>query len=206
MFTTQQQLWLKVAAAAAIVFFLGLIGGASFLAALIWGLLVAFVLYLLLRQNSRVAGDEDSLASALTDTVEKARSKLSESVDMVGGDADDHAETTQASANGGAADHAAVPEIEDEAPQASFEHHTEASKPNLLNSPREGGADDLKKISGVGPKLEESLHDLGVYHFDQIASWTDKELAWIDQELSAFKGRAVRDNWVEQARTLAAKG
>ena len=73
-------------------------------------------------------------------------------------------------------------------------------------SPREGGADDLKRIRGVGPKLEELLHSLGFYHFDQIAAWGPSEVAWVDSNLEGFNGRATRDEWVEQARLLAAGG
>ncbi|WP_413987649.1 NADH-quinone oxidoreductase subunit NuoE [Labrys okinawensis] len=76
-------------------------------------------------------------------------------------------------------------------------------KPVFLTAAREGGPDDLKLIYGVGPKLEEVLHNMGVYHFDQIAVWNSDNLAWVDQNLGAFKGRAVRDGWVEQAKKLA---
>ncbi len=76
-------------------------------------------------------------------------------------------------------------------------------KPALLSAPRDGGADDLKKISGVGPKLEKELNNAGVFHFDQIASWTAKEVAWADENLVSFKGRITRDNWVSQAKSLA---
>jgi NADH-quinone oxidoreductase subunit E len=77
-------------------------------------------------------------------------------------------------------------------------------KPRTMKAPRKAGADDLKKIRGVGPKLEALLNDMGFYHFDQIAKWTDEEVAWVDQNLDGFKGRAGRDNWVEQAKSLAA--
>ncbi len=76
------------------------------------------------------------------------------------------------------------------------------AKPQTLSGPREGGADDLKKISGVGPKLEGVLNGLGFYHFDQIAKWTEDEVAWVDSRLT-FKGRISRDNWMEQADKLA---
>ncbi|HSM20201.1 MAG TPA: NADH-quinone oxidoreductase subunit E, partial [Hyphomicrobiales bacterium] len=69
----------------------------------------------------------------------------------------------------------------------------------------EDGPDDLKKISGIGPKLEETLHDLGVFHYDQIAEWTPENVAWFDEHLD-FKGRIERENWIEQARKLAAGG
>jgi NADH-quinone oxidoreductase subunit E len=67
-------------------------------------------------------------------------------------------------------------------------------------------ADDLKRIKGVGPKLEKLCNRLGFYHFDQIAAWTADEVAWVDQNLEGFKGRVTRDNWVEQARLLASGG
>lgn len=78
-------------------------------------------------------------------------------------------------------------------------------KPATLEAPRAGGADDLKRIKGVGPKLEDLLHGMGYYHFDQIAQWGAAEVAWVDQNLKGFKGRVSRDNWVAQAKTLAAE-
>ncbi len=82
----------------------------------------------------------------------------------------------------------------------------EAGRPAPLSAPRGGKADDLKQIKGVGPKLEQLLNSLGVYHFDQIAAWSAEEIAWLDANLKGFKGRASRDNWVEQARILAQGG
>ncbi len=79
-------------------------------------------------------------------------------------------------------------------------------KPQFLSEAREGGPDDLKQIKGVGPKLEKTLHGMGIYHFDQISTWGPSEQAWMDDNLEGFKGRASRDNWVEQAKTLAAGG
>jgi predicted flap endonuclease-1-like 5' DNA nuclease len=79
-------------------------------------------------------------------------------------------------------------------------------KPEMLTAPRDGGADNLKEIKGVGPKLETLLHEMGVYHFDQIASWSETEVAWMDQNLKGFKGRVSRDTWIAQAQVLAAGG
>ncbi|HEY9039853.1 MAG TPA: NADH:ubiquinone oxidoreductase [Roseovarius sp.] len=76
-------------------------------------------------------------------------------------------------------------------------------KPATLDAPRAGGADDLKRIKGIGPKLEAALNDMGIYHFDQIANWTEAEIDWVDCNLTGFKGRASRDEWVRQAVTLA---
>lgn len=80
------------------------------------------------------------------------------------------------------------------------------TRPTALDGPRGGKADDLKKIKGVGPKLEKLINGMGFYHFDQIASWTAAEVAWVDDNLKGFKGRVSRDNWVEQAKILAEGG
>jgi len=79
----------------------------------------------------------------------------------------------------------------------------EASKPEGLSGPRGGTADELQLIHGVGPKMEGMLHDLGYYHFDQIANWTTAEVAWVDDNLEGFKGRVTRDKWQPQAKVLA---
>ncbi|MEO9774592.1 NADH-quinone oxidoreductase subunit E [Roseibium sp.] len=74
--------------------------------------------------------------------------------------------------------------------------------PETLSQARGGKPDDLKKLKGVGPKLEGTLNELGFYHFDQIAGWGPQEVAWVDSRLK-FKGRIERDGWIEQARVLA---
>ena len=58
-------------------------------------------------------------------------------------------------------------------------------------------------IKGVGPKLERLLHSMGFYHFDQVANWTGRQIAWVDENLKGFKGRVTRDHWVAQAKRLA---
>ena len=75
--------------------------------------------------------------------------------------------------------------------------------PERLAKPR-GAADDLKLISGVGPKLEQTLNRLGFWHFDQIAQWKKADVAIVDDQLS-FKGRIDRDEWIKQAKALARK-
>ncbi|TNF22009.1 MAG: NADH-quinone oxidoreductase subunit E [Rhodobacteraceae bacterium] len=82
----------------------------------------------------------------------------------------------------------------------------QGAKPQTLDAPRDGTADDLKKIKGIGPKLEQLCNALGFYHFDQIAAWTEAEVAWVDHNLEGFKGRVTRDEWVAQARILAEGG
>lgn len=78
--------------------------------------------------------------------------------------------------------------------------------PELLTAPRGGKPDDLKLIKGVGPKLEKLLNEVGVWHFDQVASWKAKDIAIVDEKLDGFKGRVSRDAWVKQAKVLAKGG
>ena len=79
-------------------------------------------------------------------------------------------------------------------------------KPRTMKAPRKAGADDLKMIKGVGPKMEKLLNSLGFFHFDQVAKWTADEVLWVDQNLEGFKGRVSRDNWVQQAGVLTNGG
>jgi len=79
--------------------------------------------------------------------------------------------------------------------------HTE-SEPLLLSAPRGGQKDNLTRIKGIGVKIEESLNAIGIYHFDQIAEWSEKNIEWADNNLG-FPGRAKREKWVEQAKALA---
>ena len=79
---------------------------------------------------------------------------------------------------------------------------TAVDKPEGLAGPRGGTADDLKRIRGIGKQNESRLHELGIWHFDQIASWTPQQVAWVGHFL-AFPGRIEREDWVTQARSLA---
>lgn len=69
--------------------------------------------------------------------------------------------------------------------------------------PAVGDPDDLTRIKGLGPKLRTLLTSLGITRFDQIAAWTEADVAEVDRFLGAFQGRITRDNWVEQAGYLA---
>ena len=75
------------------------------------------------------------------------------------------------------------------------------ARPVALDAPRNGGPDNLKQIKGIGPKIEASLHGLGIYHLDQIAGWNKANVDWVETRL-AFKGRVRRERWVAQAEEL----
>ncbi len=98
----------------------------------------------------------------------------------------------------------AKPEAEAESAGGDGEEkEIEGTRPAGLDAPK-GEPDDLKKIGGVGPKLEGTLNELGIYHFWQIAEFTPDNVAWVDGYLS-FKGRIDRDDWIGQAKTFAAE-
>lgn len=82
----------------------------------------------------------------------------------------------------------------------------EGVRPAGLDAARNGQPDDLKLIKGIGPKLEGVCNSLGFWHFDQIAAWTPDEVAWVDSNLEGFNGRVTRDDWIAQAKILAAGG
>lgn len=125
----------------------------------------------------------EDVTKAMSDTIEVAGKALT----GIASDMDDMAKT--ASAVTAEAITSVIPE--------------EFVKPFGIEKP--GSPDDLKLISGVGPKLEQVLNGLGIWTFDQISKWTAAEIAWVDDYLQ-FSGRIGRDNWLDQAGALARGG
>lgn len=74
-------------------------------------------------------------------------------------------------------------------------------KPISYPAPKNGRADDLKKIQGIGIKVENTLYEIGVYHYSQIADWSNDNIEWIENHLNA-PGRVKRENWIFQAKAL----
>ena len=100
--------------------------------------------------------------------------------------------------------------------EARDEAGTDAVKPAVARSSledenrpagiaRPAAPDDLKLISGVGPKIEGILNDIGIFTFAQVAAWKKEERDWVDGYLN-FRGRIERDDWVKQAEALAKGG
>jgi len=76
----------------------------------------------------------------------------------------------------------------------------ESWKPQGFASPP-SDVDDLKRIKGVGSVIEQTLNGLGIYQFQQLASWNNDNIAWVENFI-AFPGRINREDWINQARTL----
>ncbi len=154
--------------------------------------------------KQRAAAEETARAQADAEAAEKKRAEDAAAAKTR---ADADAKTKAAAA---ATAKKATPQKADPGPDYDgdgvLEGADEGARPAALDGPRGGTADDLKKIKGVGPKLEQLLNSLGFYHFDQISGWSAHEVAWMDANLKGFKGRVSRDNWVEQARLLATGG
>ena len=74
-------------------------------------------------------------------------------------------------------------------------------RPAPLPGPRDSGADNLRRIKGIGPQNEARLNFLGIYHIDQIAAWSPSEVRWMGAYLS-FPGRIEREDWIGQAKAL----
>lgn len=111
-------------------------------------------------------------------------------------------EITGVKASGGKKKASPAKKAQTKKPEAKKSAESTAVK--FLDKPQ-GKADDLKKISGVGPVLEKKLNGLGIYHFSQIAGFSKQEIQQVDEVLN-FKGRIERDNWLDQAKAFMASG
>ena len=192
----QTNCWIAGAVLGAVLFLiLWLMAGWAFFWSLVLGLAVFFSAAVLL-QMLLCSGAQTAAGGASHDNVARPQS----------------APAPTASAPVAAPEPEPVPEpvVEAPAPVAQAPEPEPATgdalQPAGMAAARDGGPDDLKKIKGVGPKLEQLLHSLGIFHFDQVAEWGAGEVAWMDDNLAGFKGRVTRDNWVEQAGHLAAGG
>ena len=87
-----------------------------------------------------------------------------------------------------------------EAPLARAEAAQATLTPAAASKPAK--VDDLKMISGIGPKLEQVLNGMGIWTYSQIAAWTTEQAASVDDRLG-FAGRIGRDDWIGQAKALA---
>ncbi len=214
--------WIAAAVIGFVVILFALGGHKGFLAALLLGLLATGLLGSLFTWLScapvpKLA--ERSPISQLTPSVEgevpsvpdhapaAPAPLMSEPAPVVEDTPAPAAEETPAAAPAEAPKAAPVaPAEEKTVPAAAGAEDEGGSQPEALAQPRSGEADNLKEIKGVGPKLEQLLHELGIYHFDQIAGWSPAEVAWMDQNLKGFRGRVSRDDWIGQAKVLAAGG
>ena len=86
-------------------------------------------------------------------------------------------------------------------PEETASARNEGIAPLLYDEPTDGPKDDLKKVKGIGPGIEQLLNGLGIFYYRQIAVLTEDHVTWVDHKLQ-FPGRITRENWIEQAKVL----
>ena len=79
--------------------------------------------------------------------------------------------------------------------------HSSSSVEKLLERVGKAAAvkDNLQLIKGIGPKIEQKLNDIGINSFQQICRMKAEDLRLVEQELKLAKGKAYKDDWVDQA-------
>ena len=85
-----------------------------------------------------------------------------------------------------------------------YDHLHGTGVSNALAAPKGGAPDKLTRIKGIGPVNERKLHEHGIFHFEQIAAWTEADVKAAEAYLE-FDGRIAREDWIGQAKALAAK-
>jgi molybdopterin-containing oxidoreductase family membrane subunit len=172
-----------------------------------------FVLFLLYARTFPV------IAQAEVKTILKSSGESFKKLRAVHGDDHSHVQTVEEyPADAGPASNTADknfespfnrPEEDVENNEIDFEVHR-GKIDNLLSAVGAFDADtqtqdDLKKINGVGPVMEQKLHQLGIFTFEQVSKMTDREYDLLDEIISEFPGRAKRDDWAGQALILKNK-
>lgn len=92
-------------------------------------------------------------------------------------------------------------ELEEEA-AADAQPDSVETEAALNGSDRSDDRDDLQQIKGVGPAIEKTLNDLGIYRFNQIAEMSEYDIDRVARELRGFRSRIYREDWIGQARLL----
>ncbi len=91
--------------------------------------------------------------------------------------------------------------IEVPTPIDTVKESDEKNKPTLLREAPKDGGDKLSTIKGIGPVLEKKLNELGIYSFEQIASWDTEQEVWIGTQIT-FPKKVLKEEWVKQAKEL----
>jgi len=157
------------------------------------------------------AQDEETASEAFDVEAEyetgEALDEADDDLENVAGDDDDFEDEDEEEDEGAFAAEAILGRLEQEDALADAGEAGDVvpARPLALERPVEGAPDDLTLIGGIGPRIQEVLNSLGIYHFDQIADWSPENIAWIDDYLH-FNGRVKREGWVEQAAILVGEG
>ena len=175
--------------------FMHLMDNLGFILSAIVGLVIFFIAGAVMRMLFCKRMEEAMPAAAMATPAAPAATKPAAKKPAAKKPAAKKAAAPKAAAKKPAAKKAAAPKTAAKKPAAK-------RKTPALYTKKPAKVDDLKLISGVGPKLEKTCNSIGVWQFEQIAGWNKKDIAMVDDKVS-FKGRIERDNWVGQAKKLA---
>ncbi|MDH3746613.1 MAG: hypothetical protein OER97_00290 [Gammaproteobacteria bacterium] len=73
---------------------------------------------------------------------------------------------------------------------------------HINDAPVDRLRDDLKVIKGIGPAIEKTLNELGIFHLNQIAEMSEYDIDRVASRLKGFRSRIYREDWIGQAREL----
>lgn len=85
--------------------------------------------------------------------------------------------------------------------QSNVHDASQADEP-INNDNQSALRDDLKQIKGIGPAIEKTLNDMGIFRYQQIADMTEYDIDRVAEQLKGFHSRIYRENWIGQAREL----
>lgn len=77
------------------------------------------------------------------------------------------------------------------------------NKPIIRSAPRPMGKDSLQQIEGIDKNIEVKLNELGIFHFDQISEWSERNCQWVEEYLKLEKDQIKNDNWIVEAKNLS---
>lgn len=169
--------------------------------------LLAVAVWLLTRLNRKAKVVEDGTAPALArDVLDEGEERARRNHALIDAAPAAVTKETPVTAPEAAAEPAPTPApmAEAAAPVAEPVPAPAAPAPTSAPAPTATAADDIARIKGIGPKLVALLGELGVTTFAQIAAWNDADVESINAKLGRFSGRIARDQWIEQAKLLAA--
>ena len=159
----------------------------------------------------RITGREEKLRTpwvAQTEPVAEADDTATEAVPAIDVAPDETGVAVQQAQAGSAARPEGTTEPDDAVTDEGYKQPMprreleDARQPHALSDRPANGGDDLTEIEGIDPDVRDMLNKLGIWQFNQIASWDADEVAWIDANLSGHEDRATRSDWVGQARRL----
>jgi predicted flap endonuclease-1-like 5' DNA nuclease/uncharacterized protein YoxC len=82
------------------------------------------------------------------------------------------------------------------------EEEEEEEEEDSINEPINGARDKLQAIKGVGPAIEKTLNEMGIFRFQQIADMSEYDIDRVAKRLKGFRSRIYREDWIGQARNL----